>query len=83
MTPDFYLCDVCGERVPEKDRFFAATDYVHNGIENVTEGKHLDLCSKHLVAVIRILIGYREGTIESFEAGKKVIAAVEDLKRKR
>jgi len=82
MAPDFNLCDVCGERVPEKDRFFAATDYAHNGIENVTEGKQLDLCSKHLVALVLHLMGARTGEVRSYEAGKKVIAFVETLKRK-
>jgi hypothetical protein len=83
VTPDFNLCDVCGERVPERDRIFVATDYTHNGIENVTEGKHLDLCSKHLVEVVKHLIGAGPGQIQNFEQGKKVIAFVESLKRKR
>jgi hypothetical protein len=81
MTPDFNLCDVCGDRVPEKDRFFVATDRTHNGIENVTEGKNLDLCSKHLVEVVKSLC--KDVHIPDYAMGVKVVAAVESLKRKR
>jgi len=83
MNPNFNLCDVCGERVKESDRFFAAAGYTHNGIENVNEGKHIDLCSKHLVALVLHLIAKCYGKIESYEVGKRVIAFVETQKRKQ
>jgi len=83
VTPDFNLCDVCGAKVPPTDRFFIATDREYNGIENETVGKHLDLCGKHLTQVIEILCYGPTGRIADYEMGKKAVAAVESLKRKK
>jgi hypothetical protein len=81
-TANFYICDVCGEHVPLGQRFFVATDYTFNGIENVTDGQYVDLCGEHLVAIIKGLCGNGIGRIKSFPMGNKVLEELKLLQKK-
>lgn len=53
-TPSFYLCDVCGNRVPESCRVFIATGRSMDGAGSYeTDGEHVDLCHNHAVLAIK------------------------------
>lgn len=46
MKPDYHLCDICGGKVPKDLNCFIEIGSHHDGIETVTDGRKVDLCSK-------------------------------------
>ena len=76
-TPDFNLCDVCGAKMSQDNRLFVATglspDPSGNGSE--TDGRHVDLCGKHLRQAVLFLLK-RDGNprVPDYDRGVALIS---------
>jgi len=88
-NPNFYLCDICGARTPEKLRLFIVTgrepDPSGNGSED--DGQYVDLCHDHAILLVKQLLK-RQGApnmrrIADHEAGKRAIELIKDEKRRQ
>lgn len=69
--PDFFLCDVCGARVPKALRLNVVTDRYHDGVENVNDGGDVDLCHDHMQAYLKSEL--RPNGQPDYEAGKSLL----------
>ena len=81
VSPDFYLCDLCGARVEEKLRIYVATDRRMDAAGSMDDvGEQLDLCPRHLwEAVGFFLADYVPGgqtTRPHYEHGRELVAWV-------
>lgn len=85
MNPDFYLCDICGGKLPEKLRFFVTTGRSWNGVENEDDGEHVDLCHTCAVAALQELLTHAIGpgpaAVDEHQ-GKRLLAWVKRRKTK-
>ena len=74
--PNYKLCDICGSKCFTKTLFvFISRDY--NGVENVDNGRHVDLCPDHLSAALQMIFNNRPNVVSSVQ-----IANISDLNTK-
>jgi len=81
-SPDFYLCDVCGGRVPKENRFWVATDRRMDAAGSMDdEGHNFDLCLTHAVEALKHLT-QRQPRVPDYDTGNKLAAFIERIKKR-
>ncbi len=85
-TPDFYLCDVCGERLPEENRLQVSIDRRLDEAGSMDDQVVVvDLCEKHSSKALAYLL--KSGVLahelgNAYELGKRLVAWVKQHKVK-
>jgi len=77
-SPDFYLCDICGERVPQKLRMWITTGREMDAAGSMDDvGSTLDLCHKHAIRMLELLLKDKDNPIRSdYDQGKRLLETV-------
>ena len=76
MTPDFFLCDICGGRASKESRIFVPTanDPCPSGTGCNETGEYIDLCEKHLSdAVVTLLRRENNHRVFDYDRGQALL----------
>lgn len=80
--PDYRLCDVCGGKC--QSSLFVETNYAFNGVENVSDGEHLDLCGKCAVECLKAMLKLPNNhRVNDHDAGNRLLEWVKQQKKVR
>ena len=75
---NFYLCDVCGNRVPQEQRLHIPVGRCIDGAGSPdTEYEVIDLCAKHLHKVLEHIVKEQK---QAYEDNQKLVAYIKTLK---
>ncbi len=78
-TPDFNVCDICGQWVPKENRLRVPVGREAAGAGNqVTDVKHVDLCERHQSVALMHLV--HPGSPD-YEAGRRLVKWVKEQKK--
>jgi len=80
-SPDFYLCDVCGDRT--KHRFNPSTQRVTDEAGSMDDlGVQIDLCGKHMEALLhRLLMDPEYHNRPDYVNGRRFVQSFDKVKR--
>jgi hypothetical protein len=82
MNANFNLCDVCGGKVEEKQRFWITTDRQMDAAGSMDDvGQQIDLCPEHLLMLLKSMLRIERNTrVPDYDAGIRAIRELQSIK---